>query len=440
LQQLNQQMANMNLNQNAPKQLNAYPPAPNAATANQPQYGISNNSNINNNVPPQNNNLMMPPITPSPGALVNHNNNNNNQFPPAPNGNGMPNGSNVAPPMMAQKPPISQFPPQQTNLRPPSQIAGESQNGFNPGQQLPPSQSQQPIQNSMSPHQFQQTSNIASNQNPLMPPMPNQASMTSSPMNNMPPISSIPPPLVNSGMPPMPQSNMAPINSPGYHNNMNSLPPTFSNNQGMPPAMVNSPMAGFPSQQQQQQQQQQQMPGSFPPMPGMQAQSPVSGYSANRNFNQQPGAFPSPMQNAAAPQKRLDPDQMPNPIQVMSENQKTCGGVFSTLQIGQVPPLVSTKFTVQDQGNSSPRYLRSTMYNIPTNTDIMKQCAIPFALVISPFARIMDQEMSPPIVDFGEIGPIRCVRCKAYMSPHMQFIDAGRRFQCLLCKATTEGE
>jgi protein transport protein SEC24 len=24
--------------------------------------------------------------------------------------------------------------------------------------------------------------------------------------------------------------------------------------------------------------------------------------------------------------------------------------------------------------------------------------------------------MTPPIVDFGEIGPIRCIRCKAYMS------------------------
>lgn len=32
---------------------------------------------------------------------------------------------------------------------------------------------------------------------------------------------------------------------------------------------------------------------------------------------------------------------------------------------GLVPPLVTTNFTVQDQGNSSPRYIRSTMYNVP---------------------------------------------------------------------------
>jgi len=41
-------------------------------------------------------------------------------------------------------------------------------------------------------------------------------------------------------------------------------------------------------------------------------------------------------------------------------------------------------------------------------------------------------------VDLGAVGPVRCIRCKAYMSPLMQFIDGGRRFQCLLCKATTE--
>lgn len=54
-------------------------------------------------------------------------------------------------------------------------------------------------------------------------------------------------------------------------------------------------------------------------------------------------------------------------------------------------------------------------------------------------ARIVQQESEPPIVDMAEIGPVRCVRCKAYMCPFMQFIDAGRRFICMFCKATTEG-
>lgn len=54
-------------------------------------------------------------------------------------------------------------------------------------------------------------------------------------------------------------------------------------------------------------------------------------------------------------------------------------------------------------------------------------------------AKVAEGEYEPPIVDMGEIGPVRCIRCKAYMSPFMQFIDAGRRFQCMFCKAMTEG-
>lgn len=69
---------------------------------------------------------------------------------------------------------------------------------------------------------------------------------------------------------------------------------------------------------------------------------------------------------------------------------------------------------------------------------MMKQTAVPFGLVISPFAKLEEGEMAPPVVDMGELGPVRCGRCKAYMCPFMQFVDGGRRFHCPFCKATTE--
>lgn len=105
-----------------------------------------------------------------------------------------------------------------------------------------------------------------------------------------------------------------------------------------------------------------------------------------------------------------------------------------------MPPLVTTNFLVQDQGNCSPRFIRSSMYNIAITNDMMKNTAVPFSLVISPLARLAPGEMSPPIVNFGELGPVRCVRCKAYMCPFMTFVDSGRRFQCAFCKATTDGK
>ena len=37
------------------------------------------------------------------------------------------------------------------------------------------------------------------------------------------------------------------------------------------------------------------------------------------------------------------------------------------------------------------------------------------------------------VVDFGEGGPLRCGRCKAYINPFMRFVDGGRRLQCNMC-------
>ncbi len=54
--------------------------------------------------------------------------------------------------------------------------------------------------------------------------------------------------------------------------------------------------------------------------------------------------------------------------QQMHNNQR-----FVTNQIGLVPPLVTTKYVVEDEGNASPRFIRSTMYSIPCSIDMMKQ-------------------------------------------------------------------
>lgn len=43
------------------------------------------------------------------------------------------------------------------------------------------------------------------------------------------------------------------------------------------------------------------------------------------------------------------------------------------------------------------------------------------------------QEGTVPVVDLGDAGPIRCVRCRAYINPFFSFLDGGRSFQCNLC-------
>lgn len=39
----------------------------------------------------------------------------------------------------------------------------------------------------------------------------------------------------------------------------------------------------------------------------------------------------------------------------------------------------------------------------------------------------------PQVVDLGELGPVRCGRCKAYMNPYMRWTDGGKTFVCNFC-------
>ncbi|XP_015802499.3 protein transport protein Sec24D [Nothobranchius furzeri] len=153
-----------------------------------------------------------------------------------------------------------------------------------------------------------------------------------------------------------------------------------------------------------------------------------------------PGAFPgAPGGLAGPPQKKLDPDSIPSIIQVIEDDKVRFGGqLFNTNTRGQVPPLVTTDFTAQDQGNASPRFMRCTTYSLPCTADLAKQCQVPLASIIKPFANLPKNETPLYVVNHGESGPIRCNRCKAYMCPYMQFIDGGRRYQCGFCNCVNE--
>ena len=81
-------------------------------------------------------------------------------------------------------------------------------------------------------------------------------------------------------------------------------------------------------------------------------------------------------------------------IQVMQDDQNNFEGqVFSTSSRGKLPPLVSTKCKIQDDGNCSPRFMRSTCYQVPCNQDMLKESGIPLSMVITPFAKIPEDEV-----------------------------------------------
>lgn len=85
--------------------------------------------------------------------------------------------------------------------------------------------------------------------------------------------------------------------------------------------------------------------------------------------------------------------------QVMKDdNEAHKGSPFLTSTRGRTPPLVTSNFVVQDDGNCSPRFMRCTMYNIPCNKDLLQASSIPLATVITPFAETGPSEVSNVII------------------------------------------
>merc|ERR1719431_1651345 len=194
------------------------------------------------------------------------------------------------------------------------------------------------------------------------------------------------PPFSSAGGPPPPSSSAGPPSSMGASqppNSMGGMAPRP--NIGMPPqsggaGMPPRPGMGMPPQS---------GAGGMPPQPGMGGQP---GYGGAGGYGGSMGGMNQPQRKA------LDPDSMPNPIQVMADDKAAHNtGEFITNEKGKVPPLVTTPFLTRDQGNSGPRMMRSTMYSVPDNPDMKKQTGVPLGLVMSPLAEVAEGEYPPPL-------------------------------------------
>ncbi|XP_028284625.1 protein transport protein Sec24D isoform X2 [Parambassis ranga] len=338
-----------------------------------------------------------------------------------------------APPTAAGMPP----PPVSTHYNPNAQQNGAHPQRFAAPPTVPYSQSQHPLYNNMASPGLppaQQLTNQMSAMNlgnyapgPMQSPPPPTSSVTQQPFQTSPP------PVM--GQPQMPPGPQSPHMSPQMSSPL-SPPPTMTM-AGPPMGGMGSPFPGPPPPG----------PGGFQPSglgpagpPGFPQQAGQFGGHMAGPQPGMPGAFPgAPAALAGPPQKKLDPDSIPSITQVIEDDKVKHGDeIYSTNIRGQVPPLVTTDFRVQDQGNASPRFMRCTTYSLPCTADLAKQCHVPLASIIKPFANLPANESPLYVVNHGESGPIRCNRCKAYMCPYMQFTDGGRRYQCGFCNCVNE--
>ncbi|CZT13326.1 related to COPII coated vesicle component SEC24 [Rhynchosporium agropyri] len=151
---------------------------------------------------------------------------------------------------------------------------------------------------------------------------------------------------------------------------------------------------------------------------------------ASRNGGVDPG-FAANMQASA--QGRVDPDQIPSvPRSRDAIAQYYLNNVYPTFE-HHIPPPASVSFVAFDQGNASPKFTRLTMNSIPSAADALQSTGLPLGLLLQPLAPLQPGELEIPVLDFGNIGPPRCHRCRAYINPFMVFRDGGNKFVCNMC-------
>lgn len=180
------------------------------------------------------------------------------------------------------------------------------------------------------------------------------------------------------------------------------------------------------------------------PYTGEQATPAMSQFPAAASGPFTPGQQASQMEHAARPgavstQGKVDPEQLPSiPALRDGPAEYYLDNVFPTMEPSLIPPPAAIPFVSVDQGNSSPRFARLTMTHIPSSHDILQSTGLPLGLVIQPLAPLQEGEREIPILDFGEVGPPRCRRCRAYINPFMQFKSGGGRFVCNMCNFPNE--
>ncbi|GLC37974.1 hypothetical protein PLESTF_000604900 [Pleodorina starrii] len=230
-----------------------------------------------------------------------------------------------------------------------------------------------------------------------------------------------PPGSVGPGMPPPPPGMAGPYGAPPPPPGMpGGMPPPPPGMPGGPPGMPGGPPPPPP-------------PGGFmpPPPPGMPPGPPPPGMPPPQQGPPQRGSV-GQVQGQATTSSRIDPSQIPRPVAQPPSSEPL---VFDTRIAGghALPPPASSRFVVRDRGSCSPRYLRSTLNHVPHSPELLTNCAMPLAVVVSPLALPDPGDDPIQIVDVQESGPVRCVRCKAYMNPWMRWTNSGRNFNCNFC-------
>ncbi|KAJ5078593.1 sec24-related protein [Anaeramoeba ignava] len=94
-------------------------------------------------------------------------------------------------------------------------------------------------------------------------------------------------------------------------------------------------------------------------------------------------------------------------------------------------PSLLNNFICQEEENSSPKFIRSTLYQIPSNTGFFQETQIPFGFVVHPFAKLEFNEEKLNRFEFSNLNELRCTHCSSFISPTCSI--SKEEWKCSIC-------
>jgi hypothetical protein len=149
------------------------------------------------------------------------------------------------------------------------------------------------------------------------------------------------------------------------------------------------------------------------------------------------------------PEYKISPTSIPRPNK--AEDIYTAADQTNYFQTEEYSkhniPFSHSYYVVNETKNSSIRFIRSSVNNLPTSFDKISKAGLLFGLYLQPFAKQVQGEFEVPAVEskilsltIADSDIYRCSYCHAYVNSNFQIKDKNdkRYFLCNLCEYDTE--
>ena len=130
---------------------------------------------------------------------------------------------------------------------------------------------------------------------------------------------------------------------------------------------------------------------------------------------------------------------LPRPALTRAPPTTYVTGMLDPSGVPVAPPPPGQPFVALDNGFASPRHLRLTTRVLPATSSVLGDVQLPLAALVTPFADPEPGEAPIPLSNWtSDAGPVRCARCRGYLSCFATLSQDMSRWECPLCASSND--